>query len=69
MDIYDLKYQENLNYAFHIWGGQCAAIWGWDNFDAPDATQEYNKFICDKIRYAWVGNRNWLEAKLAKDYP
>lgn len=48
--------------------GECAARFGWDNFNAPDGQQQYDKIMRAKITQAWVGDMEWLKRQLDSSY-
>jgi hypothetical protein len=58
------QYQKELNSITLEWGGKCAARYGWDNFNAPNITQEYNRVIRPKMEAGWFGDHEWLEKKM-----
>jgi hypothetical protein len=60
------NFEADLNQLLHIYGGECIAKYGWDNFQAPDSAQQYKRVMRAKIREAWFGDKIWLERKFSK---
>ena len=50
---------------FKAFGGKCSAKHGWDDFEAPDSSQQWLRVMQVKIVYMWFGDKAWLERRFS----
>ena len=48
------------------YGGKCAADHGWDNYNAPDASQQWKTTMRAKVKAEWFGDPVWLDKRMAE---